>query len=121
MAEAESGTKGQTAQETQETAKEEMKKTNVGRRKNETPSLCIPLMIRIQQPIEDPRVQRAVDWIQLQTKQRNAAPAAWDLIVAAINGELGSGLAPAGPSAEEMQLQEQQQAAEDLLANFVID
>lgn len=92
-----------------------------GRRKNQVPSLLIPLTIRIPQPIEDPRVQRAVDWLQQQVLQRNAAPAAWDLIVAAINGELGDGMALAGRGAEDEQLHEQEQAAADLLANFIID
>jgi hypothetical protein len=99
---------------------EKMKRT-AGRRKNEIPSLKLELIIRISQPITDPRVQKALDWIETQRGHRNAAPAVWELLVAALNGELGDGMAPAGESAEDVQLQEQQMAAEDLLANFVID
>jgi hypothetical protein len=88
-----------------------------GRRRNQEQSLLVPLTIRIPQPITDPRVQKALDWIQGQARQRNAAPAAWDLIVAAVNGELG-GVALAGSEADE-RLQKQMQAVDDLLANFV--
>jgi len=98
-----------------------VKKRAAGRRRNEVPSLKLELIIRIPQPITDPRVKKALAWIEKKRELRNAAPAVWELLVAALNGELGEGAALAGESADDEQMQEQEQAAEDLLANFVID
>ncbi len=62
----------------------------MARKKNLVPSLRLELNVRVERPIVDPRVQKAVDWVHEQNKRKKAAPMAWQLLVAAVNGELGS-------------------------------
>jgi len=64
----------------------------MGRRKNKVPSIRIRLDGYVSQPITDPRVQVAVDWIEEHRQDRKAFPMAWNLLVAALNGELGEGV-----------------------------
>ncbi len=40
-------------------------------------------------PIDDPRVQVAYDWYLKQRAERKAFPVMWQLLIAALNGELG--------------------------------
>jgi len=64
----------------------------MGRIKHAIPSKRIRLDGYVRQPITDPRVQLAVDWLDEQNANRKAFPMAWDLLVAALNGELGEGV-----------------------------
>jgi len=64
----------------------------MGRKKHDTPSIRIRLDGYVRQPITDPRVQVAVDWLDEQRSQRKAFPMAWELLVSALNGELGDGV-----------------------------
>lgn len=64
----------------------------MGRKKNLVPSIRIRLDGYVSQPITDPRVQVAVDWLDEHRKDRKAFPMAWNLLVAALNGELGEGV-----------------------------
>lgn len=59
------------------------------KKKFEVPSLRIRLDGYERQPISDPRVQLAVDWVNEKKKEREAFPMAWALLIAALNGELG--------------------------------
>lgn len=92
-----------------------------GRRKSIEPSLRLQLNISVQKPITDPRVEKAVAWVQQQNVDRRAAPMAWQLLVAALNGELGGGVQWAMESANEDELQKQMDAARQAMANFVVD
>lgn len=64
----------------------------MARHKNLIPSLRKELNIRVSMPITDPRVQKAVDWIIEMNNNKKAAPMAFGLLVAALNGELGGGV-----------------------------
>ena len=64
----------------------------MGRKKHAIPSIRIRLDGYVRQPITDPRVQLAVDWLEEQNSKRKAFPMAFDLLVAALNGELGEGV-----------------------------
>ena len=64
----------------------------MGRKKHETPSIRIRLDGYVRQPIQDPRVQVTVDWLNEQRSQRKAFPMAFELLTAALNGELGEGV-----------------------------
>jgi|CXWL01.1.fsa_nt_gi hypothetical protein len=64
----------------------------MARHKNIIPSRRMELNVRVAQPITDPRVQKAVDWVVEMNKKKKAAPMAWALLVSALNGELGSGV-----------------------------
>jgi hypothetical protein len=61
-----------------------------GKPKFETPSIRVRLEGNIRAPVTDPRVQKTIDWIKMQRKSRQAFPMAFDLLVAAVNGELSS-------------------------------
>lgn len=58
------------------------------RPKNETPSVRVRLDGYIRQPVTDPRVQKTLDWLEMHRGSRKAFPMAFDLLVAAVNGEL---------------------------------
>ena len=62
----------------------------MARKKNAVPSIRIRLDGYQEQPITDPRIQKAVDWVNEMKAERKAFPMAWGLLVAALNGELGS-------------------------------
>ena len=61
----------------------------MARRKNAVPSVRIRLDGYQEQPITDPRIQKAVDWVTANKAERKAFPMAWGLLIAALNGELG--------------------------------
>jgi hypothetical protein len=61
----------------------------MARRKREIPSERIRLDGYQQMPILDPRDQVAFDWYVANRAKRQAFPIAWELIKAALNGELG--------------------------------
>lgn len=42
-----------------------------------------------RKPITDPRVQVAYDWYMKNKAERKAFPIAWQLMISALNGELG--------------------------------
>ncbi len=93
----------------------------MSRHKNAVPSLRMELNMRFPQPITDPRVQKTVDWIREQNKHSKAASMARDLLIAALNGELGGGVQWAMESGNEDELQKQMEAAKAAMANFVVD
>lgn len=66
-------------------------------------------------PIEDPRVQKAYEWYQENKKERRAFTIAWQLIVAALNGELGPQVQVA---VEEGNTEEAIHALQDLMGAF---
>jgi hypothetical protein len=59
------------------------------RPKNIEPSVRIRFEGYQRKPIDDPRVQKAVDWYLENRENRKAFPIMWELIIAALNGELG--------------------------------
>jgi len=61
----------------------------MARLKNAVPSVRIRLDGYQEQPITDPRIQKAVDWVLANKAERKAFPMAWGLLIAALNGELG--------------------------------
>jgi len=87
----------------------------VGRKKHKIPSVRIRLDGYIRQPITDPRVQVAVDWLNEQNSQRKAFPMAFDLLVAALNGELGEGIQVAVSAGDTEKAHD---ALKDLLGAF---
>lgn len=87
----------------------------MSRRKSETPSQRIRLDGYQRMPIEDPRDQVAFNWYMANRAKRQAFPIAWELIKAALNGELGSKVQAAvvkGDTAEAMD------ALHDLIGMF---
>ncbi len=56
--------------------------------KHKIPSVRVRLDGYIRQPVTDPRVQKTLDWLEMHRGDRKAFPMAFDLLVAAVNGEL---------------------------------
>lgn len=61
----------------------------MSRKKHEVQSERIRFEGYQRMPITDPRVQVAYDWYQDNKAERKAFPIAWQLLIAALNGELG--------------------------------
>lgn len=66
-------------------------------------------------PIEDPRVQVAYEWYLKNKEQRKAFPIAWQLIISALNGELGDKVKVA---VEAGNTEEAMNALQDLMGAF---
>ena len=87
----------------------------MSRPKSACPSERIRLDGYQRMPITDPRDQVAWDWFVKNRANRQAFPIAWELIKAALNGELGERVqvaVEAGDTAEAMD------ALKDLLGAF---
>jgi hypothetical protein len=69
-------------------------------------------------PIDDPRVQKALDWYLENKAERKAFTIAWQLLIAALNGELGENVKTA---VEQGNTQEAIEALQDLLGAFASD
>jgi hypothetical protein len=76
--------------------------------------------MRFQHPIDE-RTQKLMDWIEENNKTRKAAGMAKELLIAALNGELGDGVKWAMESANEDELRLQMEAAKDIMAAFVVE
>lgn len=90
----------------------------MARRKNAFPSMRMELNIRVRQPITDPRVQRAVDWVKEMNKKKKASSMAWALLVSALNGELGGGV-QAAVEAGAKSTEEAVKALEDAIDTWI--
>lgn len=66
-------------------------------------------------PIEDPRVQVAYEWYLTNKEAKKAFPIAWQLIISALNGELGPQVKVA---VEQGNTEEAINALQDLLGAF---
>lgn len=66
-------------------------------------------------PIEDPRVQVAYDWYVKNRAERRAFTMAWQLLIAALNGELGEQVKLA---VEQGNTEETIDALQDLMSAF---
>jgi hypothetical protein len=85
------------------------------RRKNDIPSQRIRLDGYQRMPILDPRDQVAFNWYMANRASRQAFPKAWELIKAALNGELGSKIKQA---VEQGSTEETIEALQDLIGMF---
>jgi hypothetical protein len=92
----------------------------MARHKNAVPSVRKELNIRFAAPVDE-RAQKLIAWIEENNKTRKAAAMARELLIAALNGELGGGVQWAMESANEDELRKQVEAAKDIMANFVVD
>jgi len=63
-------------------------------------------------PISDPRVQVAYEWYLKNKEERKAFPIAWQLLIAALNGELGPQVKVA---VETANTEETMEALQDLI------
>lgn len=87
----------------------------MGRKKNDVPSQRIRLDGYQQMPILDPRDQIAWNWYMGNRAHRRAFPMAWELLKAALNGELGAKVKEA---VEKGDTQETIEALQDLIGMF---
>lgn len=87
----------------------------MARPRNVTPSLRIRLDGYERQPIVDARTQLAVDWVSAHKRDRRAFPVAWELLKAALNGELGGRVQQAVAAGDTEQAMD---ALHDLLGAF---
>ena len=85
------------------------------RPRNAEPSVRIRFEGYQRMPIEDPRVRVAYDWYLQHKEERKAFPIMWELLVAALNGELGEGVKVA---VEQGNTQEAIEALQDLMGTF---
>lgn len=92
----------------------------MARHKNAVPSVRKELNIRFPAPIDE-RSQKLIDWIEENNKTRKAATLARELLIAALNGELGGGVQWALESANEDELRRQTEAAKEVFSNFVVE
>jgi hypothetical protein len=92
----------------------------MARPKNKYPSIRKELNLRFQHPI-DARTQKLIDWIEEQNRARKAATMAKELLIAALNGELGGGVQWAMETANEDELRMQMEAAKDIMSAFVVE
>lgn len=93
----------------------------MARKKNAVPSERVRLDGYVGMPITDARVQKFWDWYTANRTARKAFPMAMQLLMAALNGELGSGVQWAVESGNEEELRQQMEAARDVFANFVVE
>lgn len=93
----------------------------MSRPKNKIPSERVRLDGYVGMPITDPRVQKFWDWYVENRNARRAFPMAMELLMAALNGELGSGVQWAVESGDEEELRKQMDAAKDIMAAFVVE
>jgi mevalonate kinase len=93
----------------------------MSRQKNAVPSERVRLDGYVGMPITDPRVQKFWDWYVENRSARKAFPMAMELLMAALNGELGSGVQWAVESGNEEELRQQLEAAQDIAAAFVVE
>ena len=90
----------------------------MARRKNVVPSIRKELNLSFKMPITDPRVQKTIDWINEQNKTRKAAMMARELLISALNGELG----PTMQTAVEVgDVELAREAAAEMKAFFVVE
>lgn len=89
-----------------------------GRPRNPIRSWRKDLNIHVARPITDVRVQRAVDWIEENNQKRRAAPMAFQLLVAALAGELGPGMQVA---VERGDVELAREAAREMKSFFVVE
>ena len=68
-----------------------------------------------QMPITDPRVKVAYDWYLKQKAERKAFPVMWQLLISALNGELGPQVKVA---VEAANTEETMEALQDLIGAF---
>lgn len=92
----------------------------MARHKNLVPSMRKELNMRFAAPVDE-RAQKLITWIEENNKTRKAASLARELLIAALNGELGGGVQWALESANEDELRLQMEAAKDVFANFVVE
>jgi hypothetical protein len=92
----------------------------MARPKNKYPSIRKELNLRFQHPIDE-RTQKLIDWIEEQNRARKAATMAKELLIAALNGELGGGVQWAMETANEDELRMQMEAAKDIMSAFVVE
>ena len=85
------------------------------RKKFSTPSERIRFEGYQRMPIEDPRVQVAYAWYLKNKAERKAFPVMWQLLVAALNGELGPQVKVA---VEAANTEETIEALQDLIGAF---
>lgn len=64
----------------------------MGRPRNKEQSIRIRFEGYQRMPVDDPRTKVAVDWYLSNRENRQAFPIMWQLIIAALNGELGEGV-----------------------------
>jgi hypothetical protein len=69
-------------------------------------------------PIDDPRIQTAVDWYLENKAERKAFTIAWQLLIAALNGELGESVKTA---VEQGNTEEAIEALQDLMGAFGVE
>jgi hypothetical protein len=87
----------------------------VPRKKFAVPSERVRFEGYQRMPITDPRDQVAWDWYEKNRAERRAFPIAWELIKAALNGELGEGVKAA---VEHGNTEETISALQDLIGAF---
>jgi len=91
---------------------------NMSRIKNVVPSVRVRLDGFQSMPIVDERIQRTMDWYLKNKKERKAFTIAWQLLISAVNGELGPQVQAA---VEEGNTAEAMDALHDLLSAFGSD
>jgi hypothetical protein len=87
----------------------------MARIKNEVPSVRVRLEGLQTMPILDKRVQKTMDWYLENKKERKAFTIAWQLLISAVNGELGPQVQAA---VADGNTQEAIDALQDLLGAF---
>lgn len=90
----------------------------MSRMKNQVPSVRVRLDGFQAMPIVDERIQRTMDWYLKNKKERKAFTIAWQLLISAVNGELGPQVQAA---VEEGNTDEAIDALKDLLGAFGSD
>jgi hypothetical protein len=85
------------------------------RKKNAVPSERIRFEGYQRMPIDDPRVQVAYEWYVKNRAERKAFTMAWQLVIAALNGELGENVKVA---VEAGNTEEAINALQDLMGAF---
>jgi hypothetical protein len=88
------------------------------RKKNEIPSQRIRLDGYQPMPILEERDRVAFNWYMANRAHRQAFPIAWELIKAALNGELGSKVKEAVEQGNTQNTIEALQAVQDLIGMF---
>ena len=90
----------------------------MSRIRNAVPSVRVRLDGYQIMPILDERIQRTMDWYLKNKKERKAFTIAWQLLISAVNGELGPQVQAA---VEEGNTDEAIDALKDLLGAFGSD
>lgn len=87
----------------------------MARPKNAVPSVRIRLDGNVPTPAKGTRERVAYDWYLENVKNRSAFPLAWQLLIAALNGELGAQVKAA---VTDGNTEEAIDALQDLLGQF---